>query len=313
MARAHTIPLDEPVLVDLGDDDEVVAASSDVEVVQDDEPVRKKPDEEPEAESVIASLKSRIEEADAARAESDKRANAESEARANAEAELAQGRSHIADTEANAVAHGLFASQIQVTNAKAEIKAAFENGDATALADAQERLGRAAAEVRDYERLKTEMAQRKPAEKVEPRQTQQQPRDVNEMIDAMQLLPAERTWLKAHPETLMDRSRNIELDAAYIKATRKGISRGTPDYFKFLETELGFSPENDMNDRNPQVSAPVTRNGSPSGGLRPNQVRLSPQQREMASMLGLSDKEYAEGVIQMEGDKRVNPEKYARR
>lgn len=312
MARAHTIPLDEPVLVDLGDDDEVVAAASDVEVVQDDEPVHKKPDEEPEAESVIASLKSRIEEADAARNEADKRTKVEAEARAKAEAELAQGRSHIADTEANAVAHGLFASQIQVTNAKAEIKAAFENGDATALADAQERLGRAAAEVRDYERLKTDMA-RKPVEKVEPRQTQQQPRDVNEMIDAMQLLPAERTWLKAHPETLMDRSRNIELDAAYIKATRKGISRGTPDYFKFLETELGFSPENDMNDRNTQVSAPVTRNGGSSGGLRPNQVRLSPQQREMASMLGLSDKEYAEGVIQMEGDKRVNPEKYARR
>lgn len=303
MARTNTIPMDEPVLVDLGDDEEVISAA-DVDAAQDEEPARKKPDAEDPA---ITALKAQIEQEKAAREDADKRVKIEAEARAKAESELAQGRGYIADSEANAVAHALFSAQMQVTNAKAEIKAAFESGDSTALADAQERMGRATAEAREYERMKTDMAQRKPAEK----QAQQQPRDVNEMIDAMQVLPAERVWLKAHPEAVMDRSRNTELDAAYIKATRKGIVRGTPDYFKFLEREMGYSQENDMNDHSPQVSAPVTRN-SPTG-LRPNQVRLSPAQREMASMLSLSDKEYAEGVMQMEGDKRANPEKYAQR
>lgn len=302
-------PLDEPVLVDLGLDDDALEIEAQQPEPKKAVPDEKKPDEE---DPVIASLKARIAESEAAAEEAKKQARAEAEARATAEQALTQSRSYASDTEASAIEYRLYAAQTEAMNAKAAWKSAYETGDAQGLADANEKIAAAAADVREWERAKNEHAHRKEQAKQQAAAAPQQtsaPRDVNEMIDAMQLLPAERVWLKAHPETLMDRGRNIELDAAYIKATRKGIVRGTPDYFKFLETELGYAkPEDTVS--NTQVSAPVTRS-APSG--RSMQVRLSPQQREIAAMLGLSDKEYAEGYVQMEADKRANPEKYAQR
>lgn len=304
------VPLDEPVLVLLDPEP----------TVDDDapEPAKAEPEKKEDGATL---LQKQLEAAQQARLKAEKDTATEREARAKAEKDLAAARVRTADSESDAVASGLAAAQAERDNAKAAVKAAFEEGNAEKLAEAQEKLGRASADIREFERAQVTMAERKEQEAKTPVVEQPKPpADVNEMIDRMQLLPAERDWLKEHPDSLMDRGRNIELDAAYIKATRKGLVRGTADYFKFIEGEMGYvTPAKDDDtdeERTPIVAAPVSRESRSSLSnerVRPNTVQLTPQQREMAALMGVSDVEYARGVQQMDQEKRVNPEKYAAR
>jgi hypothetical protein len=51
---------------------------------------------------------------------------------------------------------------------------------------------------------------------------------------------------------------------------------------------------------------------SPSGQPSNARVTLSPEQRDLARSMGLSDVEYARGVVALGADKKANPEKYFR-
>lgn len=243
---------------------------------------------------------------------------------AEAERQAREARSEKGDAEVGAVEAGLAAAQRERDAASLEVERAFEAADGKALAKAQERLGRAAADIRDYEKSAAVLADRKVQEERQAREQPQRstgPVDVVAGIDANpNLMPVEKEWLKAHQDAVIDASRNQELGVAYTHATRAGHIRGTDSYFKFIEQFMGYSKAaphtvDDADDeRTAIVAAPVSRdnrsnaNGRQSG----NRILISPEAREIGRSMGLSDVEIAQGIVKMEADKKANPEKYFR-
>jgi hypothetical protein len=89
---------------------------------------------------------------------------------------------------------------------------------------------------------------------------------------------------------------------AHESAVDHGYAPDSDAYFQFVENRMGISES-----RQQPASAPVQRKASPpaapvsrSGngtGSRPNVVRLSSEQQEMAKNLGMTNAEYAAQVV----------------
>ena len=295
------IPLDQPILVELP------GGVADEEVPEVKTGKGKSEPTDPGAKQ----LQEQLEAAQAAqRASDDRAAKAERDAaQARREAAEATTRSHA--LEGDIITGGLASAQAELAAAEAELERAGEAGDFKAMAKAQSRIGRASAQVVNLESGAAEIAERKPA-KVEPAQEQvrQQPTDINVAIDtAANLFPAEKAWLKAHPDAFMPGPRNNELSVGYERAIKQGLVRGTPQYFEYLEDFMGYAKSD--NQGSTSVQAPPSRNdrdgtGRPSG----NTIRLTPEQREIAKGMGVSEIEYARQVQNFERARQADPEKY---
>lgn len=302
------IPLDEPVLVELepGTTDETTV---DEPERKPDPPARKKEGSEDGA----SVLQTQMEEM--------RRANAKlARERDDARREADEARGRAADTEADLIQNGLTAAQSEVKSARAALKAAVESGDTDAQADAQERIARAAADVRDFERAAAVQAEEKERAKTAAPRTPSNP-TVEERVDAIpDLTESERRWLKAHPDAITDQQRNNELGVAYHRATKAGHARGTEGYFSFIEEFMGYSkPERTADDRGADektvtVQAPVSRDtrSAATGRLQSSRVELTSDERKLAATMGISEIAYARGKLQLEAAKRADPEKYGR-
>lgn len=312
------IPLNEPVLVEL--EPPATGAAPEVED-------RSGPDTEVDKTDGVEALKTQLKASeDATRRERERATTAEREAQ-QAREETARLKTANGDTEKELLTNSLASAQSDVAAAKAEFKVAFESADPDAIANAQEKIGRAAAKVIHFEGA---IASAEDDAKTEAdRPEQQQPQvDIITAIDRMpNLVPKERDWLKAHPEVLTDPVSVRELDVAYNRAIKQGFKRGTDGYFKFLDTFMGYAePEkteqpNEDNDPPSQerasiVSAPVARDNRSSLTNRqttPTRIMLTPEQRDLARSMGLTDVQYAKGKLQLDANKKADPERFAGR
>lgn len=234
--------------------------------------------------------------------------------------EAIQFRSAAERAHHNTLKSSLAASQAEQEAAKKEYAAYLEAGDFPNAAEAQQKMSRAAARVvqteRDLGSFETQQAEAEERAKSQPRQTSQQPVDVISSIDTdVRWLPKEKEFLKAHPELLTDPQKNAELGIAYNRAMSEKLSRGTPEYFAFIENFMGYKKSEparkDDDDEEIANAAPVRRdNMSGRQPQRPSQVKLSPEQREMARNMGISETGYAKQFLKLQSEKQSNPEKY---
>lgn len=304
------VPLSEPVMVELE-----VAKTGQEEAPETEKPVQQ--------DDGVKTLQDQLEAAKRATQAAQEQAERERKARTEAERtaaertrEVEQARSRAADTESDMIDSGLASAQRDMDAAKAAVRTAFEAGDPAALAEAQAKVGRAAADIRDFERAAAELADRKERSKQEEPPRQERQLSPEEAIDANPgLMPAERTWLKEHMDAVLDQARNNELGVAYNRATKKGLVRGSPEYFKFIDEFMGYAkPAQSENEDESIVSAPVSReNRTPSGQVSGSRIILTPEQREFARTMGLSDVQYAQQVRALQQDKKANPDKYGMR
>lgn len=251
----------------------------------------------------------------AARAEADA-ATARREATERAR-EAQEAAKRATALEGDIITGGLSAAQGDLAAAKAELIRAGEAGDFAAMAEAQSKIGRASAQILSLESGAADIAERVEKGPTVTTTAPAAPSDPIAGIDANpNLFPAEKEWLKAHPDAVTDARRNNELGVGYERAIKAGHVRGTPDYFAFLEDFMGYAkPAAKTSDTNQDgttsVQAPVTRQERDGQG-RPqnNRITLSPEQREIARSLGVSDIEYAKQVLAFEAAKKADPEKY---
>lgn len=305
------IPLDEPVLVELEPGDGVAETVVDGPERKPDPPARKK---EPTADDGAAALQTQMEDMRKARVRAERE-------RDEARREADEARRTVADTEADLIQNGLTAAQAEEKAARAALKLATETGDVDAQADAMARIGRAAGDIREYERAAAVQSEEKERAKTEPR-TEQRRLSVEESIDARtDLTDTERKWLKEHQDAWVDPARNNELGVAYGRAVKAGHVRGTPAYFTFIEDFMGYAkPTDDHNrgegadERTVTVQAPVSRDTRSVVTGRPQSARveLTPEERQFARTAGISDVAYARGKIQLAAAKAADPEKYGR-
>lgn len=316
------IPVTEPVLVEL----EPPATGADIisSTEPEDKKVEKKLNGHDDVDPAVKSLKDQLEAQKEANRLSDERVQkAEQERREalrkaeEAERKAKEAQTQSVESERDLIQNSLSSAQSEQAALKGAYAQALEAGNFAAAADIQDKMGRTSAKILHLESAAAHMDRRAEEAKKQPERREQQV-DASTLIENNnQLLPGEKDWLKKHPELVLDARRNQELGVGYDRAQRQGLIRGTPEYFAFLDDFMGFKKAEVKRDEESEdditVSAPVTREGgSMTEGNKSsdNRIVLTPEQREFARTMGISEVEYARQQLKLKQDKKENPERY---
>lgn len=155
-----------------------------------------------------------------------------------------------------------------------------------------------------------------------PKPTPRAPVDPVEQFTAT-LSPASATWVRAHPEFVRDPHKNRQMIAAHELAMARGLKADSPEYFTSIEKTLDITaPVVVKADQAADATAdaaqavggrsaapaaaPVSRSSNGSHGNRPNVVRLTPEQVEVAKMNGMTPEEYAREVVALRKEGRLS-------
>ena len=133
---------------------------------------------------------------------------------------------------------------------------------------------------------------------------------------ASRLSPRSADWVRQHPEFVTDHRLNAKMIAAHNLAVADGIPTDTDDYFAAIESTLKVAPKAaPKSDTDDQYAAKVVqrRDAAPPaapanrGGQtnRPNVVRLTREQREMADMMGMKPEDYAKNLVALKKEGKI--------
>jgi hypothetical protein len=303
MADIKDDAAEEQIEIDLSaDTPEKGKKEPDIEVVKAEEAPKRR---EIPPEDGIRELKFQLEQEKLARAEAEKRA------RLAAEREYA-AKNEVTDTNLSLINNAISTTQQETAYLKAGYREAMSTGDYDRAAEIQQRMSDNAARLLQLENGKD--ALEKQTRQVAPQF--QQPVDPVEAL-AGQLSPRSAAWIRNNPQFATDQRLFQKMIAAHNLAVADGLTPDTDDYFATVEETLRIRrPEPVYNDpmaeaatvtqkRSAPPAAPVSRGGNGTGS-NPNRVTLSPAEREMAQMMGMTEKEYAVNKIALQKEGKLN-------
>ena len=252
----------------------------------------------------LAELKRRLEE-------SESRAQA-AEARARDAQNFASFAQNAAqDSDLNLVSLAIESIGQQNAALKAAYRDALSGGDFDAAAEAQAAMAANSAKLMQLEQGKQALEAKpkaQPVANVDP-------------VEALaaQLTPRSAAWVRQHPEFAKDPNKYNKMLAAHNLAVADGIPIDSDDYFASVEETLKIrkaapEPVDDpmaaaaqvTQRRTPPPPAPTSRQAATNGGSRQNVIRLSADEREMASNMGMTDKEYAINKMKLQKEGKLN-------
>lgn len=220
-------------------------------------------------------------------------------AQAVADADIARrevqvARTSVVESQYDTVSTGLAAAKQEGSAAEVEYAAAFERGDALAMAKAQRKIANAEARVVRLDEARADLEEHKKTVERQPQREAPARReaasdDPVEAYVANRKEPAQK-WLRAHPEFVTDQRKNNRLLAAHHDAIAEDINEGSPEYFEHLETKLGLNKvAREVTKSNGQekrrTSVPVAPVGNSGGGTNggSRQVTLTPGEAKTAT------------------------------
>lgn len=276
-----------------------------VEVALEEE---KKTSDEPEIEVVESKKPEKVEvspdegiQAMKQRLEAAEKARQEAEARAREAAERAQK----ANSETKDANYQLVVNAIETVKGRAEaIKQAYANamasGDFDKAAQLQEALAINAQQLSELKRGKKAMK-----EELEKPPASEPERSNEPMIDqlARQVSPKSASWLRENRDALDNERMIRRMFRAHEDAVDEGIAADSEEYFAFIEGRLGISKTEAA--PAPRRSAPPPPAPVSRGGQRPNVVRLTRDQVEMAKNLGMTEAEYAKNMVALQREGKI--------
>ena len=276
------------------------------------ETLPEKTPEAPPVDEALATLKKQLEDRDASLADANTRA-------ANAEAAARQASDGYvrAQTDTRTANLNMVNTAIETVKREAEmlegsLGAAMQNQDFAAAAKIQTQIATNAAKLVQLETGKEAME----AEAKIPIRRMDPPKDPVEML-ASQLSPRSAQWVRAHPEFARDQRLQQRMVGAHNVAVSENLAADTDAYFERVESILGLKQPAQQEEEEPlseaaapaqrraPPAAPVSRSGT-GNGKRPNTVTLTPEEREVAQMNGMSDREYAEQKLKLQKEGRLN-------
>jgi hypothetical protein len=280
--------------------------------VQVDEPVAETPDIVVEAEAKpVISAEDGVEEL-RRRLEVERKGREEAEYRAHqATSQAQQARSEVDSSNLQLVRTAIDTMKREGDILKGNYKQAMAVGDYDSAAEYQEAMADARAKLLQLENGMSAME----AQSRQPVQQVQHADPVEQL--ASQLSAPSAAWVRAHPEYARTPRLTQKMIAAHNLVTADGIASDTPEYFASVEKVLGISApvveqESALSSasapaqrRSAPAAAPVSRSGTASG-TRPNVVRLSSEEREMASMMGMSPEDYARNKIALKREGKLH-------
>ena len=279
-----------------------------IEVVNDDAPVNVEKAavvDEITPEEGINHLKKQLEDERKARADADRRANEAQHLANRAQRDVQDGDYQLI---VSAIDKAKSNSEL-LKNAYAESMAA---GDYRKVADIQEALALNANKLSTLENGKSALENklRQPVQQVN-----------NDPVEefASRLTPRSANWIRNNPDYARDPKKYESMVRAHNHAMGEGYVPDTDAYFQHVESRLGLrnAPETETDDdvvsvaaapvqkRTAAPAAPTTRMASNTSG-KPTTVRLTPEQREMASMMGQTPEEYARNMVALKREGRLN-------
>jgi phage-related minor tail protein len=152
----------------------------------------------------------------------------------------------------------------------------------------------------------------------------QRPLTVEDVIQRMPALSeAEKQWLRNHPDSVAPHNAD-RLQVAYQDSQRRGLTRGSDAYFRFLEGRLDYGPPveerrprhqlrpveeypgntgntDDADDAPASWAPPRQQQTQPR--LKPGMIKLTEEQRQMAKASGVDEVTYARGVQRLMEEK----------
>jgi hypothetical protein len=264
-------------------------------------------DDVPDPKLAIAELNRKLKEAN------QRAQQAERSAREQYEHSLT-ARAEVEDTHLHLVNNAIETVRRENEILKANLRDAMANGDYDKVAEAQESISMNAAKLLQLENGREAM-------KNQPRQpVQPMPRAVDpvEQVKAS-LSSRSAAWVDKHPEFVRDQRLFRKMVAAHELAVADGIEADSDEYFASVERTLGIrskveaetddgafsSASQPTQRRAAPPSAPVSRSGNGTGS-KPNVVRLTAAEREMADMMGMTEKEYALNKLALQREGKLN-------
>lgn len=293
----------EQIVLDLGDDIKV-ESEPEIQVVSDDEPeiqastATQRPSIDPTA--AIEELNRRLHE------ERQARSQAEQYAR-EASYRASQAANEVEDTHQHLVANAIDSVRQNQESLKANLRESMSIGDYDRAAELQETMSMNSAKLIQLEQGLQDMKSRPRTEPVRPvAPPQNHGPDVDSLIQ--QVTPLSAQWLQNNRDHLREPKTFRIMARAHADAIDHGVIPESNEYFRFVESRLGISDRTQdsygsQDASMSSASAPVQRRQSPpaapvsrqasSSSSNTHVVKLTPAQREAASISGLTEKEYA--------------------
>lgn len=259
------------------------------------------------AEDGIAALQANLdrerrekEQAQAARAAADQRAR-------EAEDREAKARGETTETQLSLVTNAIDTVKASAVALKANLANALRDQDFEAAAEVQEQMANNAVRLQVLERGKVDLeetAKNPPPQIV--RQTGN-PDPVEAFLENIQITPRSANWLRSHRDYVTDPKLNRKMIRAHEDLMDENYVPDSDSYFEAMEARLGVlqapareeRQESAMSDaaeparrREAPPAAPVSRGGTGNGSA-PTSMRLTPAEREMAEMSGMTNEEWA--------------------
>lgn len=287
---------DDPIEIELTEEpavEEPVIVEKTEEVEEEKDPV----------DNSLETLKEQLERERQARAEAERRANEAAQTAYQAQAEVQDSNLHLVTNAIETV------SQTQ-SILKANYRDAMSAGDYDTAAEIQAEMSSNAAKLLQLEQGKQALENTPRGEAPRPYTA-----DPVEAL-ASQLSPRSADWVRRNPQFATDNRLYQKMLAAHNLAVADGIDPDTDDYFASIEDTLRIRSRNDYEDasaaaakplqrRSAPPAAPVSRSGTGTGS-RPNRVTLTAEEREMASMMGMTPEEYGRNKLALKKEGRMN-------
>ena len=256
----------------------------------------------PPVDDALAALKKQLEDEKTARAAADGRARVAEDAMRQASDTSVKAQTDARAANLSMVEGAITSVKREQEVLEANLANAMAASDFAAAAKIQTQIATAASKLVQLETGKDAMEQ----EAKQPIRRMEAPRDPVEAF-ASQLSARSAAWVRAHPECVTDPRLQQKMLGAHNVALADNMKADTDEYFDRVEEIMGYrkpvadADENPMGDA-AQVTqrragsppaAPVSRSGT-GNGQRPNTIRLSAQEIEVAEMNGMTPRQYAE-------------------
>ena len=244
--------------------------------------------------------------------ERERQARVEAERRAQQQA----AQAHLMTREVEDNQRQMLSSALEMVNServmlRSQYAEAMSQGNYAMVAEINDRMNDLAVKANVIEQGRDAMEGQQKQQKQPVQQQQPYAGDPVEVF-AAQLTPRSASWVREHPEFVRDQKLNRKMLAAHELAVADGISPDSDEYFDHVEGTLGVNRSADQEEapkhqrRAAPAIAPVTRASMNGDGSRPNVVRLSAEQREMASMMNMTPEEYARNMRDLKREGRMN-------
>lgn len=236
---------------------------------------------------------------------------AEKAGRIEAEARAVRASGDVKDSNLHLVTNAIEMMKQSQGSLKTAYANALAEGDYEAAADSQFKM------VENSTKLQTLEAGKQRLEAIPT------PEPVADPVEALaqQLSGPAASWVRRHPEFARDPRQYQRMIGAHNLAIGNGMPADSAEYFEAVEKTLGVGggaapasasdgdatadaakPTGGRQSSPPE--APVTR--ASNGGTRTQVVRLSPQEREMAEFMGMTDEDYARNKLSLQKEGKMH-------